>query len=193
MRGPKASASLQQPPNIAEAGANTVRSERWVRVRPLRRGANGALSSNNEGRLTAPSARSGGLDDVDSGPDCGVYIQMGGIEQVRVRRGFEGRDGPIGVALVAPLDVGQNGSKSVGLFAAAFEPPGSGGGRAPPARRSERSSPRPPARSRCRCRGRPAPRRAAAAANLRWKSNRAARTSGIGRDDRGGVAEPHRS
>jgi len=54
----------------------------------LRRGANGALSSNIEGRSAAPSARSGCLDDVDGGPDGGVYIQMRGIEQVRIRRGF---------------------------------------------------------------------------------------------------------
>jgi hypothetical protein len=56
------------------AGAKTVRSERWLA--PVRREEtpSGALSSNNEGRLTAPSARSDGLDDVDGGPDCGVYI-----------------------------------------------------------------------------------------------------------------------
>ena len=46
------------------------------------------MSSNNEGQLAAPSARSGGLDDVDGSPDDGVYIQTRGIEQVRVRRLF---------------------------------------------------------------------------------------------------------
>ena len=40
----------------------------------------------HEGRSTAPSARSGSLDDVDGGPDGRVYIQMRGIEQVRIRR-----------------------------------------------------------------------------------------------------------
>ena len=54
----------------------------------LRRDASGALSSNNEGRSVAPSARSGGLDDVDSGPDGRVYIQMRSIEQVCILRGF---------------------------------------------------------------------------------------------------------
>jgi hypothetical protein len=33
------------------------------------------LSSNNEGRSAAPSARSDGLDDVDGGPDGGVYSE----------------------------------------------------------------------------------------------------------------------
>jgi hypothetical protein len=56
------------------AGANTVLSERLNGLGAQRRGSSGALSSNNEGRLIAPSARSGGLDDVDGGPECGVYI-----------------------------------------------------------------------------------------------------------------------
>jgi hypothetical protein len=38
------------------------------------------------GALLAPSARPAGLDDVDGGPDCRVYIQMRCIEQVRIRR-----------------------------------------------------------------------------------------------------------
>lgn len=37
-----------------------------------------------------PSARSNGFDNVDSGLDCGVYIQMCGIEQVRVRGHLQG-------------------------------------------------------------------------------------------------------
>jgi hypothetical protein len=40
------------------------------------------------GALIAPSARSGGLDDVDGSPDCRVYIQMCRIEQVCVLRPF---------------------------------------------------------------------------------------------------------
>ena len=39
--------------------------------------------------LTAPSARSNSLDDIDGGPERGVYTQMRGVEQVRVRRGFQ--------------------------------------------------------------------------------------------------------
>ena len=40
----------------------------------------------HEGWSATPSARSASLDDVDSGPDGRVYIQMRGIEQVRIRR-----------------------------------------------------------------------------------------------------------
>ena len=42
--------------------------------------------------LTALSARSNSLDDIDGGPECGVYTQMRGIEQVRVRSGFKRGD-----------------------------------------------------------------------------------------------------
>src|SRR6267142_1962046 len=42
------------------------------------------LILHDEGRSTAPSARSGGLDNGDSGPERRVYIQMRGIEQVRI-------------------------------------------------------------------------------------------------------------
>jgi len=42
--------------------------------------------------LTALSARSNSLDDIDGGPECGVYTQMRGIEQVRVRSGFKWGD-----------------------------------------------------------------------------------------------------
>jgi hypothetical protein len=65
------------------AGAMTVLLERWFRSGRLTQSYRaGLLSSNNEGRSAAPSARSGGLDDVDGGPDGRVYIQMRGIEQV---------------------------------------------------------------------------------------------------------------
>jgi hypothetical protein len=47
--------------------------------------ANG-LTSNDENASTALSARSSGLDDGNSGPECRVYTQMSGVEQVRVRR-----------------------------------------------------------------------------------------------------------
>jgi hypothetical protein len=39
-------------------------------------------------RSAALSARSDGLDDFDSGPECGVYIQMRGIEQVCIGSQF---------------------------------------------------------------------------------------------------------
>jgi hypothetical protein len=49
-------------------------------------------------------ACSDGFDDVDGGPECGVYIQMCGVEQVRVRRGLERRRRPARVAFVATAD-----------------------------------------------------------------------------------------
>ena len=69
-------------------------------------------------RSAALSARSDGLDDVDGGPECGVYIQMRGIEQVRVGRGLERRGAPPRIALVAPQHVGQD-LALVGLLARA--------------------------------------------------------------------------
>ena len=44
-------------------------------------------------RSAALSARSDGLDDINGGPECGVYTQMRGVEQVRVGRGLERRGG----------------------------------------------------------------------------------------------------
>ncbi len=50
----------------------------------------GAGSSSTTGaRSAALPARSDGFDNVDGGPERGVYIQMRGIEQVRIRRGFQ--------------------------------------------------------------------------------------------------------
>src|SRR5579885_3715888 len=80
----------------------------------------GLMSSNNEGRSAAPSARSGGLDDVDGGPDGGGYIHIGCIEQVRIRRLFQGRNRAVGVAVVARLDIGEN-DLEVGLVAAPLQ------------------------------------------------------------------------
>src|SRR6185312_8273215 len=99
----------KRPPESRRAGAKTVLMNEGSIQAALRRGASGALSSNNEGRSVAPSARSGGLDDVDGGPDGGGYIHFGGIEQVRIRRLFQGGGGPIHVACVARPDVGEHG------------------------------------------------------------------------------------
>jgi hypothetical protein len=71
-------------PESQMAGANTVRSERLSLSGALRRGLERGFVLQQRGALGASSARSGGLDDVDGGPDCRVYIQMRGIEQVRV-------------------------------------------------------------------------------------------------------------
>jgi len=73
------------PRESRRAGAKTVLLNEGSDQAASRRGASGALSSNNEGALVAPSARSGGLDDVDGGPDDGRYIHLGRIEQVRIR------------------------------------------------------------------------------------------------------------
>src|SRR5690349_12502002 len=49
--------------------------------------------------LARLSARSDGLDNVDSGPDRGSYIQMRGIEQVCIFRLSQGGYGPARIAL----------------------------------------------------------------------------------------------
>src|SRR6476469_4583858 len=65
--------------------------------------------SSNDGTGSNPlPARSDGLDNVDGGPDAAFYIQMGVIEQVSIRRRFQGRNSPILVAFVPFEDVGQD-------------------------------------------------------------------------------------
>src|SRR5579883_1612799 len=58
---------------------------------------------------TALPARSDSLNDIDSSPERGVYTQMSGVEQVRVRRGFQGRRGAARIALVPPQQFGKHG------------------------------------------------------------------------------------
>ena len=58
--------------------------------------------------VSALPACSDGFDNVDGGPECGVYIQMRGIEQVRIFRALQGRGRPAGVALVPAQDVSQH-------------------------------------------------------------------------------------
>ena len=99
---------------------------------PSRRRRERALSSNDEAAVSRASARSDGFDNVDGGPECGVYIQMRGIEQVRIRRGFQGGDRPAGVALVAAQDVGQD-LGLVDRLAGGLEFERRAGARAPPA------------------------------------------------------------
>ena len=86
MRGPKVPQTYGGPwyPGWP-AQIPCFRNDASVR-RALRKGSSGAFVLQHEGRSTAPSARSGGLNDVDSGPDGRVYIQMCRIEQVRIRR-----------------------------------------------------------------------------------------------------------
>jgi hypothetical protein len=56
------------------AGANTVLVERLSGQARLTQRLERGFVLQHEGRSTAPSARSGGLDDVDGGPDGRVYI-----------------------------------------------------------------------------------------------------------------------
>jgi hypothetical protein len=78
-------ADQRRPPESRLAGAKTVLSERWFdRARFTLRLERGFVLQ-QRGALLAPSARPAGLDDVDGGPDCRVYIQMRCIEQVRIR------------------------------------------------------------------------------------------------------------
>jgi hypothetical protein len=65
-----------------------VLSERWFDQARFTQRLERGFVLQHEGRSAAPSARSGGLDDVDGGPDGRVYIQMRRIEQVRIWRLF---------------------------------------------------------------------------------------------------------
>ena len=86
--GPKVPKDQRRPPESRMTGANTVLlNDGSVRARFTQRLERGFVLQ-QRGALIAPSARSGGLDDVDGGPDGGVYIQMRGIEQVRIRGRF---------------------------------------------------------------------------------------------------------
>ena len=68
-----------------------------------KRGRSGerALPPMTKTPLTAPSARSNSLDDIDGGPERGVYTQMRGVEQVRVRRGFQRGGGAPRIPFIA--------------------------------------------------------------------------------------------
>ena len=84
-REPMVPQDQRQPPESRMAGANTVLVERLSGLGRLTQRLERGFVLQHEGRSSAPSARSGGLDDVDSGPDGRVYIQMCRIEQVRIR------------------------------------------------------------------------------------------------------------
>src|SRR5437667_351193 len=84
-----------------------IKTMNYVRAPPKKR-AEQALPPLTETRSAAFPACLDGFDDVDGGPERGVYIQMRGVEQVRFRRRFQGGHRPLGVALVPALDVGQD-------------------------------------------------------------------------------------
>src|SRR5262245_47781059 len=80
-----------------------------VQVRRATRKAVGAgSSSTTEARSTALPACSDGFDNVDGGPECGVYIQMRGVEQGRVGGRLERCYRAFCIALVTPDNIGQN-------------------------------------------------------------------------------------
>src|SRR4029450_5407855 len=70
---------------------NIVLSERWFYQARVTQRLERGFVLQHEGWSATPSARSASLDDVDGGPDGRVYIQMRGIEQVRIRRPPSGR------------------------------------------------------------------------------------------------------
>ncbi len=72
--GPLVPQDQRRPPEIRIAGANTVLVERLSGQARLTQRLERGFVLQHEGRSTAPSARSGGLDDVDGGPDGRVYI-----------------------------------------------------------------------------------------------------------------------
>src|SRR5215217_3022006 len=75
---------------------------------PSKKRARADSSSNNEARSAATSACSSGFDDIDGGPECAVYIQMRGIQQVRIRGRFQRGGGSLRVPLVPAQNVSQN-------------------------------------------------------------------------------------
>src|SRR5262245_24704086 len=79
-----------------------------VRSGALHAEARAGLFLQQRGALLAPSARPAGLDDVDGGPDCRVYIQMRCIEQVRIWRTFQWCRGAGLVAFIALKNIRQH-------------------------------------------------------------------------------------
>src|SRR5207244_5621834 len=86
------------------------RIETMVRIRRAlcKKPVEQALPPTTEAWSAPLPACSAGFDNIGGGPECGVYIQMRGVEQVRLRRGFQGGRRPARVALVPPPDIGQD-------------------------------------------------------------------------------------
>src|SRR6516164_7101060 len=85
--------------------------EAMVRCATKRSGRSRLGPPKTETRSAALPACSDGIDNVGSGPECGVYIQVRRIEQVRIRGWFEGGRRAFRIALVAPTDIGQHVGK----------------------------------------------------------------------------------
>src|SRR6185312_10629459 len=87
------------PPESGWPALNTVLSERWFGQARFTQRLERGFVLQHEGRSAAPSARSGGLDD----------IQMRRIEQVRVRSLLQGGRRAALVALIPLANIGQHG------------------------------------------------------------------------------------
>ena len=61
-----------------------------------------------ETRSAALPACSDGFDNIDGGPERGVYIQMGGVEQVRIGRALQRGRTAAHIALVPAQDIGKH-------------------------------------------------------------------------------------
>src|SRR6185312_3284333 len=74
----------------------------------VRRSGRSRRSSMTETRSAALPACSDGFDDIDGGPERGVYIQMSGIEQVRIGRALQRGCTAGHVTLVAAQNIGKH-------------------------------------------------------------------------------------
>src|SRR5580698_10573463 len=98
--------NARQPPAAPAVGVFGQAVGTKALIRSARTKRRTGWTSNDENALTALSARSSGLDDINGGPECGVYTQMSGVEQVRVGRRFQGGGGAPGIPFVAAEKVG---------------------------------------------------------------------------------------
>ena len=74
-----------------------------------------------------PCTRKRSIDQVDGSPECGVYIQIRSIEQVRVRGLAQGRRGAVPVPFVAAANIALHFGFTYldsGLFQLEIAPPG---------------------------------------------------------------------
>jgi len=79
--------NAQQPPAEPADGALKLsdQDKAWSGLGEARERA---VPPMTKAQSAALSARSDGFDDIDGSPECGVYTQMCGVEQVRVGRRF---------------------------------------------------------------------------------------------------------
>ena len=85
----------------------TLRSKRWSGAPPNEAGGAGA-TSNNGNAINRVSGLLGRLRQCRWRPECGVYIQVRRVEQVRVGGRLKGCRRAHGVPLIAGADIGQH-------------------------------------------------------------------------------------